>query len=114
MMGCLSSKGGWPAYPRENRAKPDSGGRAQFIIDNPGKLLDFYELEKKKLGEGSLGYVCEAKNKATGRVHAVKTIAKGQIKNMDRLKQEIAIMNMMDHPNIIKLYQSFEDRRIYI
>ncbi|CAE7252857.1 CPK2 [Symbiodinium sp. CCMP2592] len=95
-------------------AKPDSGGRAQFI-DNPGNILHLYELEKKKLGEGSLGYVCKAKNTATGLVRAVKTIAKGDVKNMERLNQEIAIMKMMDHPNIIKLYESFEDERnIYL
>ena len=28
------------------------------------------------------------------------------------LLQEIAIMKMMDHPNIIKLYESFEDIRL--
>ncbi|CAE7257769.1 CPK2 [Symbiodinium sp. CCMP2592] len=112
-MGCPSSKAaGQEANPRGNLAKPDSGGR---VIDNPGKILDFYKLEKKKLGGGPLSYVCEAKDKATGLVRAVKTIAKGHIKDMERFKQELAIMKMMDHPNIIKLYESFEDRRnIYL
>merc|ERR1719291_1578291 len=37
------------------------------------------------------------------------------MKNVDRFKQEIAIMKMMDHPNIIKLYETFEDHRnIYL
>merc|ERR1719291_1494862 len=37
------------------------------------------------------------------------------MKNVDRFKQEIAIMKMMDHPNIVKLYESFEDHRnIYL
>jgi len=46
---------------------------------------------------------------------AVKTIAKAQMKNIERFKQEIAIMKLMDHPNIIKLYESFEDHRnIYL
>ena len=37
------------------------------------------------------------------------------MKNIDRFKQEIAIMKMMDHPNIIKLYETFEDHRnIYL
>ncbi|CAJ1388304.1 unnamed protein product [Effrenium voratum] len=80
-----------------------------------GKLLDFYDVDKKKLGEGSYGYVCKGTNKATGSVRAVKTIAKGKMKNLERFKQEIAIMKMMDHPNIIKLYESFEDlRNIYL
>merc|ERR1719162_1250710 len=34
---------------------------------------------------------------------------------MDRFKQEIAIMKMMDHPDIIKLFETFEDHRnIYL
>merc|ERR1719160_91288 len=42
-------------------------------------------------------------------------ISKAQMKNIDRFKQEIAIMKMMDHPNIIKLFESFEDNRnIYL
>merc|ERR1712222_259105 len=39
----------------------------------------------------------------------------GQMKNMDRFKQEIAIMKVMDHPNVIKLFETFEDHRnIYL
>eukprot|EP00438_Fugacium_kawagutii_P000707 Skav220048 [mRNA] locus=scaffold2981:393509:412211:- [translate_table: standard] len=106
-MGCNNSK---PA--EEPGGKESAGmGRAQFIIDNPGKILDFYDLDKKKLGEGSYGYVCKGKNKATNAIRAVKTIAKGKMKNIERFKQEIPIMKMMDrhihasndHPNIIKL-----------
>mmetsp|Transcript_104625 Transcript_104625/g.272323 ORF Transcript_104625/g.272323 Transcript_104625/m.272323 type:complete len:495 (+) Transcript_104625:75-1559(+) len=89
--------------------------RARFIIDNPGKVQDFYDLDKKKLGEGSYGSVSKAKNKASGAIRACKSISKAQMKNVDRFKQEIAIMKMMDHPNIIKLYESFEDHRnIYL
>jgi len=90
-------------------------GHAQFIMDNTGKVVDFYDLEKKKLGEGSYGSVCRAQNKSTKAFRAIKTISKAQMKNVERFKQEIAIMKMMDHPNIIKLYESFEDHRnIYL
>merc|ERR1719440_37327 len=72
-------------------------------------------MEKKKIGEGSYGSVSKGTNKATGAVRAVKTISKTQMKNIERFKQEIAIMKMMDRPNIIKLYESFEDHRnIYL
>merc|ERR1712032_1235154 len=37
------------------------------------------------------------------------------MKNIERFKQEIAIMKLMDHPNIVKLFESFEDHRnIYL
>jgi calcium-dependent protein kinase len=32
---------------------------------------------------------------------------------LERFKQEIAIMKVMDHPNIIKMYESFEDYRYF-
>jgi len=88
---------------------------SSFIIDNQGKISDFYDLDKKKLGEGSYGSVFKAKNKGTGASRAVKSIAKELMKNQDKFRQEIQIMKMMDHPNIIKLYESFEDRKyIYL
>jgi len=88
---------------------------SMFILDNKGKIIDFYDLDKKKLGEGSYGSVCKARHKSTKMRRAVKTISKAQMKNVERFKQEIAIMKMMDHPNIIKLYESFEDHRsIYL
>ncbi|EER11618.1 Calcium-dependent protein kinase, putative [Perkinsus marinus ATCC 50983] len=89
--------------------------RANFIVDNTGTLTDFYELEGKKLGQGSYGSVSKAINKSTAAVRAVKTISKSHVKNIDRFKQEIAIMKMLDHPNIIKLFETFEDHRnIYL
>mmetsp|Transcript_113932 Transcript_113932/g.368644 ORF Transcript_113932/g.368644 Transcript_113932/m.368644 type:complete len:493 (-) Transcript_113932:66-1544(-) len=119
-MGCGGSK---PTPDSSKKAAPSTlpkkevkgVDRARFIIDNPGKVQDFYDLDKKKLGEGSYGSVSKAKNKASGAVRACKSISKAQMKNIDRFKQEIAIMKMMDHPNIIKLYESFEDHRnIYL
>jgi len=91
-------------------------GHAQFILDNQGKKIqDAYDMDKKKLGEGSYGSVCKASNKASKATRAVKTIPKTQMKNLERFQQEIALMKMMDHPNIIKLYESFEDHRnIYL
>jgi len=88
---------------------------ANMVIDNPGVITEFYDIDKKKLGEGSYGAVMKCNNKATGVTRAVKSISKTQMKNLERFRQEIAIMKIMDHPNIIKLYESFEDHRnIYL
>mmetsp|Transcript_113567 Transcript_113567/g.355171 ORF Transcript_113567/g.355171 Transcript_113567/m.355171 type:complete len:512 (-) Transcript_113567:430-1965(-) len=112
-----------PATNKEAAEPTKQGGlnKAQFIWDNNGKILDIYTLDKKKIGEGSYGSVCKATRKESGKdgrpkvVHACKTIAKQSMKNMDRFKQEIDIMKMMDHPNIIKLYETFADHRsIYL
>jgi len=44
-------------------------------------------------------------------VYAVKTVSKVHVKSMDRLRREIDMMKAMDHPNIVKLYETFEDKR---
>jgi len=117
--GGQQNKGGAQSKGGSNLPKKDvkAGGisHSTFIIDNPGKIIDSYDMDKKKLGEGSYGSVCKAKSKHTGSIRAVKTISKAMMKNIERFKQEIAIMKMMDHPNIIKLFESFEDHRnIYL
>mmetsp|Transcript_26980 Transcript_26980/g.22266 ORF Transcript_26980/g.22266 Transcript_26980/m.22266 type:complete len:131 (+) Transcript_26980:99-491(+) len=93
------------------RNKKFSGfGRANFILDNTGSLLECYDVDTKKIGQGSYGSVSKAVNKSTKAVRAVKTISKSHVKNIDRFKQEIAIMKMLDHPNIIKLFETFEEQ----
>lgn len=110
-------KGGTTAKGPVVKDNVKAGGlsHAAFILDNPGKITDFYNIDKKKLGEGSYGAVSKCTNKATGVTRAVKSISKTQMKNLERFKQEIAIMKICDHPNIVKLFESFEDHRnIYL
>jgi|EP00927_Polykrikos_kofoidii_P078219 calcium-dependent protein kinase len=117
-MGCGASAN--PKSPKSGEKSKYVGSSANdkkdkkgysYIIDNDGKITDSYTIEKNKLGEGSYGSVCKCIAKETGIVRACKTIAKMQMTNLDRFKSEIRIMKMMDHPNIIKLFESFEDSR---
>ena len=41
----------------------------------------------------------------------MKKVAKKKIKNMDRFKQEISILQKLDHPNVLKLFEHFEDEK---
>ncbi|CAE8617759.1 unnamed protein product, partial [Polarella glacialis] len=120
-MGCGASA--QPATTKDGKSTGGSKGsvtaggtgHGAMIRSTKGKVSDFYNVDKKKLGEGSYGSVSKASNKDTGAIRAVKTIGKSQMKNLDRFYQEIAIMKMMDHPNICKLYETFEDHRnIYL
>lgn len=80
-----------------------------------GPLTDYYDVEQKKLGQGTYGSVSRAVNKSTKSIRAVKTIAKSKVKNIERFRQEIAIMKGLDHPNILKLFETFEDHKyIYL
>lgn len=63
------------------------------------------------LGSGTYGSVYKAKKKDSRIVRAIKQIPKSKVKNAERFKSEIEIMGTLDHPNIIKLYETFEDER---
>lgn len=77
----------------------------------PG-FAQVYNVEKKILGSGATGDVKVCTKKSTGQKYALKYI------NMNRLKkaeiaaflQEVELLAVLDHPNIIKLYETFQDK----
>ena len=79
-------------------------------------LFDKYEV-KQKIGKGKFGLVKFGINKETNQQVAIKIMAK---KNMDKsdlelAKVEIDILKIGQHPNIIKLYDIYENENyIYI
>lgn len=82
-----------------------------FIKKQTGQFLDRYEV-KEKLGEGSYGKVCRCINKVTQFERAVKFIKKKQIddpKEIQRFQGEVNILEQMDHRNVVKLYEVYED-----
>merc|ERR1719161_1932598 len=49
--------------------------------------------------------------KATSQERAVKIINTGMVKSQQRLHEEMEIMRLLDHPNIVRLYETFEDEK---
>lgn len=83
-----------------------------FIEKGVGSIYDSYKIdERMELGQGSYGKVIKAKNKHTNAVRAIKIIPKAKVKNHERFATEINIQKTLDHPNIIKLYETYEDER---
>lgn len=91
--------------------KAEGIARSQFILDNPGKIHKVYNMEGKTLGEGGFGSVSLGTHRLTSASRAIKKIPKRNLENTDQLMKEIAVMRLMDHPNIIKLYETFEDQK---
>ena len=53
--------------------------------------------------------------KGTKVRRAIKIIPKKRVKNPAQFQSEINIMRELDHPNIIKLFETFEDsRNVYL
>lgn len=70
----------------------------------------YYEITKNLLGKGSYGKVHLGYLKGTNIQRAIKIIDKSKVKNVERFKLEVEIMMKLDHPNVLRLYDYFEDQ----
>ena len=81
-------------------------------LDRTAKLSDFQA--DKGLGEGAYAKVIKVQSRLSGKFYAMKVMARKKIENYnmkDQLKNEVKIMSQLSHPNIIKLYTIFEDKK---
>ncbi|XP_044257894.1 serine/threonine-protein kinase MARK2-like isoform X3 [Tribolium madens] len=71
----------------------------------------------KTIGKGNFAKVKLAKHVPTGKEVAIKIIDKTQLNpsSLQKLFREVRIMKMLDHPNIVKLFQVIEtDKTLYL
>jgi len=71
----------------------------------------------KTIGKGNFAKVKLAKHIPTGKEVAIKIIDKTQLNpsSLQKLFREVRIMKMLDHPNIVKLYQVIEtEKTLYL
>ena len=87
-----------------------SFSKKNFILQGSGKFSDNYS-KIQELGQGSFSKVFRVQNKKTKDIYACKELAKSKIDNIIKFKDEINIMSRCDHPNIIQLFEIFEDSR---
>ena len=76
-----------------------------------------YNVEQKVLGAGSFGKVFLAKSIADSDfVVAIKAIQKKKMKeDIGQIREEISILQALDHPNIIRYHETFEnDNYMYL
>ena len=78
----------------------------------PPTTLDFY-LYGRLIGQGAFGKVNIGLNILTGRVVAIKSFDKKELKkngdNMKKIMYETNLMKKLNHPNITKILEMFED-----
>ena len=88
-----------------------SGG--DFVTEKKGKLRDSYRIGNK-LGDGAFGSVRKITHRVTGELRAVKTIHKKSLRSDEELEtlfNEVSVLRNLDHPNILKLYEFYQDEK---
>ena len=85
--------------------------KSDFVRMKEDNIFDEYEL-KEKLGEGAYGSVYKVQQKFTNYLRAVKAIKKKHVDSTE-FYNEIEVLKALDHPNIIKLFDCYQDKSYY-
>lgn len=108
-----------PCSPGENSEILVENGGGDFRQDSARPKLaeaDHFDKEYQLdvnddtgiLGHSSIGTVVKTRHRNSKRVHAVKTISKKSLEGTE-WKGDIETMKKLDHPNICKINESWED-----
>ncbi|XP_066121030.1 myosin light chain kinase family member 4 isoform X2 [Saccopteryx bilineata] len=114
---CLDPKEIAPVNGKRTSALTDDGPAPpapfhhRIVIAKQTAVNSFYTVSRTEiLGGGRFGQVHKCEEKATGLKLAAKIIKTRGMKDKDEVKNEIAVMNQLDHVNLIQLYDAFESK----
>lgn len=84
-----------------------------LVSENQNPFLKEYKMSKDVLGKGGFGEVRQAVHLATQQVRAIKILYKHNYtkEEYEKIMNEIAIMKSLYHPNIVRIYEYFQDER---
>lgn len=88
-----------------------------IVRKNTNRIRDEYKIWTECIGKGAFGEVRKALHLQSGIYRAIKIIYKSQASPEEQKKilNEIEVLRNLDHPNIVKIYEYFEDENfIYI
>ena len=100
----------------EREGKPVNDAE-NLVIDtvyrNPNKITKEYKIWMDHIGKGAFGEVRKALHLESGEFRAVKIIYKHEceVEEQNKIIREVDILRKLDHPNIIKIYEFFEDSK---
>ncbi|XP_065742094.1 myosin light chain kinase family member 4 [Phocoena phocoena] len=100
-----------PAEPDDEAWAPPAPFDHRIVTAKQAAVNSFYTVSRTEiLGGGRFGQVHKCEEKATGLKLAAKIIKTRGMKDKDEVKNEINVMNQLDHVNLIQLYDAFESK----
>ncbi|XP_026883035.2 myosin light chain kinase 2, skeletal/cardiac muscle isoform X1 [Electrophorus electricus] len=83
----------------------------RVVSAKPNQISNFYTINRQEvLGGGRFGQVHKCVENSSGLTLAAKIIKARTQKEKDVVKNEIQVMNQLDHANLIQLYAAYESR----
>ncbi|XP_067331464.1 myosin light chain kinase 2, skeletal/cardiac muscle isoform X2 [Channa argus] len=83
----------------------------RIVSAKPNQISNFYTISwQEVLGGGRFGQVHKCVENSSGLTLAAKVIKAKNQKEKDVVKNEIQVMNNLDHANLIQLYAAYESR----
>lgn len=87
-----------------------------LLCPDPSRRLERSYASPKPLGQGGFGQVFRMRHRMSGDIRAIKVIKKPSCsEGLQTVSNEVYALLQLDHPNIAKLFEYFEDARaIYV
>ncbi|XP_039609350.1 myosin light chain kinase 3-like isoform X2 [Polypterus senegalus] len=83
----------------------------RIVSAKPAPIASFYAIDKQEIiGGGRFGQVHKCTEKSSGLTLAAKIIKARGSKEKEEVKNEIQVMNQLNHANLIQLYAAFESK----
>ncbi|KAM9761917.1 myosin light chain kinase family member 4 isoform 3-T3 [Menidia menidia] len=83
----------------------------RIVTPKPHQIASYYTINKDEvLGGGRFGQVHKCTETSSGLTLAAKIIKAKSQKEKDVVRNEIQVMNQLNHANLIQLYAAFESR----
>ena len=88
--------------------------KSTFIQQKNEKFRDNYHIGQS-MGCGMFGEVRKCKHSKSNVIRAVKILRKDKLSKfeIDRFQHEIQVLKTLDHPNIMRVHELYEDERRY-
>jgi calcium-dependent protein kinase len=108
-----------PSTINQNTGKAEEDmkiANSNFVIEHKKENIKLYYKVLEKIGSGSFGKVYKVNHIPTNQLRAMKVISKETLQYQDddkKFLKEIEILSQIDHPNILKVFEYYQDNENY-